>query len=232
MTFTESELLTIEDPVVLKEQLIEAIVELSVSDSLSAVERLNGLEVTPKEIMSTCEMALIKIGDKYESGEYYISGLIMAGEIMNRVIKSVAPRMVPNEASSMRGKVLIGTIQGDIHGLGKNIAGALLLAHGFVVKDLGVDVPCQDFIEAISTFKPDIVGLSVLLTSCFSNLKKTIEAIKEQRGSNPKPVIFISGAQISKLHKNFYDADHLVDTAFGTVKLCESIIKKFLFKDD
>jgi 5-methyltetrahydrofolate--homocysteine methyltransferase len=151
----------------------------------------------------------------------------MAGEIMNRVIKKVAPRMIPKEASYIRGRVLIGTVSGDIHGLGKNIAGALLSAHGFVVKDLGVDVPCGDFVEAVKTFQPDIVGLSVLLTSCFSNMKEIIDAIKLERNEKVKPIIFISGAQVSTHLKNFFAADYMVDTAFGTVKLCESIMSKF-----
>jgi 5-methyltetrahydrofolate--homocysteine methyltransferase len=205
------------------DDFVKAIVELDISASLTAVDRLNNFDVTPREIMSTCERALLKIWERYKNGEYYISGLIMAGEIISRVIKRVMPHMISKDAGFFRGRILIGTVKGDIHSLGKNIAGALLSAHGFVVKDLGVDVSRENFIFAVKSFQPDIVGLSVLLTSCFSSMIETIEAIKQVRRDSLKPVIFVSGAQVTPKQRNIFAADYLVETAFDTVKLCESI---------
>ena len=173
--------------------------------------------------LTACEKGLVVIGDGYGSGENFIAGLIMAGEIRNRVIDLVAPRMASNPAAILRGKVLFGTVKGDIHGLGKNIAGALLAAYGFEVKDLGVDVPVEEFVQAVREMKPDIVGLSVLLTSCYSNLGDTIAALREERSDSERPIIFISGAQITKDHQKLYQADYHVETAFDTVRLCEQI---------
>jgi len=204
-------------------------VDLEVQNTLNITRQLNDQGVDPIDIMSACEKAMGEIGDRYASGEYFIAGLIMAGEIMNRVIALVAPRMASNnEVNMLRGRVLIGTVKGDIHGIGKNIAGALLAAYGFEVKDLGVDVPIEDFVNACREYKPAIVGLSVLLTSCYPNLGETIQSIRHERGDSEEPYIIISGAQITADHKNRYQADFQVDTAFDTVRLCEKIVRKGL----
>lgn len=209
------------------DELSRALVDLEVQNTLTIARKLNDQGVDPIDIMSSCERAMTEIGDRYASGEYFIAGLIMAGEIMNRVISLVAPRMASkNEVNMLRGRVLIGTVKGDIHGIGKNIAGALLAAYGFEVKDLGVDVPIEDFINACREFKPEIVGLSVLLTSCYPNLGETIQSIRQERGISEKPYILISGAQITREHKNRYQADFQVDSAFDTVRLCEKIVRK------
>ncbi|UQZ90162.1 hypothetical protein C4J81_13520 [Deltaproteobacteria bacterium Smac51] len=210
------------------EDLTRSLVELQVLETVKITEELNEKGFEPVDIMTACEKALTDIGERYETGEYFISGLIMAGEIMNRVITLVAPRMAENVVNMLRGRVLIGTVKGDIHGLGKNIAGALLSAYGFEVKDLGVDVPVREFIANLQSFQPDIIGLSVLLTSCYPSLGETIEALRQARGDSPNPPIFISGAQITGHHQELYKADFHAVTAFDTVRLCESIVRKGL----
>lgn len=212
------------------DELIKALVDLEIPGTVNIAKKLNEMNVDPVDMMTACEKALVEIGERYASGEYFIAGLIMAGEIMNRVINLVAPRMASNAGSILRAKVLIGTVKGDIHGLGKNIAGALLSAYGFEVKDLGVDVPVEEFTEAVKEMQPDIVGLSVLLTSCYCNLGDTVAALREQRerGEGQKPVIFISGAQITREHQQLYQADFHVETAFDTVRLCEQISRNVI----
>ena len=208
------------------ENLIRSLVDLDVAGTMQIASDLNAQDVAPIDIMAACEKALVEIGERYETGEYFIAGLIMAGEIMNRVINLVAPRMSANVVNMLRGRVVIGTVKGDIHGLGKNIAGALLSAYGFEVKDLGVDVPVNEFIDACHDFKPDIIGLSVLLTSCYPHLGETIEALREIRDQVDFPAIFISGAQITTRHQKLYQADHYARTAFDTVRLCEKIVRR------
>lgn len=210
------------------DELIQALVELEVQETLNITRQLNEQYVDPIDIMSACERAMTEIGERYASGEYFIAGLIMAGEIMNRVINLVAPRMASNVVNMLRGRVIIGTVKGDIHGIGKNIAGALLAAYGFEVKDMGVDVPIEDFVTACREFKPEIVGLSVLLTSCYPNLGETIQALRQERGQAEKPFILISGAQITAQHKKLFKADYQVESAFDTVRLCEQIVRKGL----
>ena len=210
------------------DDLIRALVDLEVPGTINVAKKLNDQNVDPIDILTACEQALTEIGERYATGEYFIAGLIMAGEIMNRVINLVAPRMAGNVVNLLRGKVLIGTVKGDIHGLGKNIAGALLTAYGFEVRDLGVDVPVDEFVKHFHEFQPDIIGLSVLLTSCYPYLGETITALRDERGQVDHPAIFISGAQITSQHQKFYQADYQVETAFDTIRLCEKLVRKGL----
>jgi methanogenic corrinoid protein MtbC1 len=179
----------------------------------------------PKCILTACEAAMVEISDLYDTGEYFIAALIMAGEIMNRVIKLVSPRMPDKLQNRYKGKVLIGTVQGEVHCLGKNIAGALLAANGFEVRDLGVDVGTDEFLESVREWKPDVVGLSVLLTCCFHSMEETVRAILLERGDTPTPYILISGAQVNNAIKDCFHADFYAATVFDTVRICESLCR-------
>jgi methanogenic corrinoid protein MtbC1 len=205
-------------------RLAAAVEDLKVQEALEATRRLNSMEVEPKVIMASCESALTRIGERYASGEYFIAGLIMAGEVFNRVLDLVTPRWATERIGQRRARVLIGTVKGDIHGLGKNIAGALLSAYGFEVNDLGVDVPTSEFVKQAAAFQPDAVGLSVLLTSCFSSLEDTVSALVRARGRSDRPLIFISGGQLTEELNDSFGADFYVQTAFDTVRLCERLI--------
>ncbi|UQZ90417.1 cobalamin-binding protein [Deltaproteobacteria bacterium Smac51] len=206
------------------EKLSRTLVELDDECCVSITSELLEQGIEPIEILSCCEKALAVIGEKYAAGEYYIAGLIMAGELMSQITDEVTPWLPHSQVRGSRGRVLIGTIQGDIHGLGKNIAGALLSAHGFEVKDLGVDVPLCDFIKECEVFQPDVVGLSVLLSTCFPSLGETVAGLRTVRGGKVKPYIFITGAQVRDEHRQQYGADFNVITAFDTVRLCEKLV--------
>lgn len=206
--------------------LSQALADLDDAQALELTRTLLDRGTEPVDILTTCEKALAAIGERYAAGEYFISGLIMAGEIMTGVTELVTPHLATPEARVLRGRVLIGTIEGDIHDLGKNIAGALLSAHGFKVMDLGVDVPAADFVRECRKFKPDIVGLSALLGTCFGSLQKTVAGLRKMRGVKTKPVILISGAQITEEHRALYHADLQADTAFDTVRLCEEAVRQ------
>jgi methanogenic corrinoid protein MtbC1 len=205
-------------------RLTAAVEELRVQEAIEATKLLNDMGVEPKVIMASCETALTRIGERYAAGEYFIAGLIMAGEVFNRVLDLVTPRWATDKVGLRRARILIGTVKGDIHGLGKNIAGALLSAYGFEVNDLGVDVPASEFVNQAASFQPDAIGLSVLLTSCFHSLGDTVEALAEARGEAERPFIFISGGQLNEELKNSFGADFYVSTAFDTVRLCERLI--------
>lgn len=207
------------------ENLSLALVELDDARAVELTRSLLDERIDPVDILTACEQALTFIGEKYAAGEYYISGLIMAGEVMSHIAELLTPHLrVDDEGGLVRGRVLIGTIEGDIHDLGKNIAGALLSAHGFKVRDLGVDVSLADFVRECRKFKPDIVGLSALLGTCYPSLQKTIAGLKAFRRDRDKPAIFISGAQITDAHRKKYGADYYADSAVDTVQLCKKVI--------
>ncbi|MDR1313180.1 MAG: cobalamin-dependent protein [Deltaproteobacteria bacterium] len=205
--------------------LVQSLIALEVGASVDIARKLNETEMPPKCILAACEAAMMEINELYDSGEYFIASLIMAGEIMNRVIKLVSPRIEARERGHYKGKVVIGTVRGEIHSLGKNIAGALLTAYGFDVKDLGVDVSVSRYLECVRDWKPDVVGLSVLLSSCFHSLEDTVAALLDQRGAASSPAVFISGAQVTPALKDYWRADYYAATVFDTVRLCESLAR-------
>ena len=204
--------------------LNQALTELDDAGAVELTRILLDRGAEPVEILTTCEKGLTSIGEKYAEGEYYISGLIMAGEMMSRITELVTPHLVSPGARPIRGRVLIGTVEGDIHDLGKNIAGALLSAHGFSVRDLGVDVPAADFVQECRRYKPDVVGLSALLVGCFPALGQTVKGLKKFRGTKVKPSILISGAMVTEELRGQYGADFQAETAFDTVRICDQII--------
>jgi methanogenic corrinoid protein MtbC1 len=204
--------------------LKKALIELELKKCLDLAKKLVENKISPFDILASCEVALSEIGTLYAKGDYYIAGLLMAGEIVNRIISYLTPFMGQKAVITDQKIIVIGTVKGDIHDLGKNIAGALLKAYGFKVIDLGVDLRTEDFLEAVRKNKPDIVGLSVLLSSCHGNLGQTIKSLREERGKSKKPVLIISGAQITENHCQLYLADYFALNAFDTVKLCEKIV--------
>jgi len=204
--------------------LKKGLIDLDLKKCLDLAKKLVENKTSPFDILASCEEGLTEIGHIYAKGEYYIAGLLMAGEIVNRIISYLTPFMGQKAMITEQKIIVIGTVKGDIHDLGKNIAGALLKAYGFKVIDLGVDLRTEDFLEAVRKNKPDIVGLSVLLSSCHVNLGQTIKSLREERGSSKNPVLIISGAQITENHCQLYQADYFALNAFDTVKLCEKIV--------
>jgi methanogenic corrinoid protein MtbC1 len=178
----------------------------------------------PTQIMEVCQKSLIDIGHKYETGEYFIAGLIMAGDIMKQIIDMVMPFVKTPDVPAGRGKVLIGTVAGDIHDLGKNMAGAMLTTYGYEVKDLGVDVKPEQFLEETWRFQPNLIGLSSLMTSGHSALTQTVQLIRQQIPVEVRPIIFISGAMIIESLKKRSGADYVVNNVAETVFLCEKIM--------
>jgi len=133
------------------------------------------------------------VGEKYETGEYFLAELIMAGETMKEGMKVLEPYLKGSEVRAI-GKVVIGTVRGDLHDIGKNVVVTLLNAAGFDVVDLGVDVPPEKFVEAVKNNNPNIVGMSALLTTTMIEMESVVKALKEA-GLREKVKIIIGGAR-------------------------------------
>ncbi|MDR1546330.1 MAG: cobalamin-dependent protein [Deltaproteobacteria bacterium] len=206
------------------ERLAQNIVLLKDAACRRMTKQLLTAGVNPTEVMEVCQQALVEIGKKYESGEYFIAGLIMAGDIMKQIIDMVLPLVEKPEKPPTRGRVLIGTVAGDIHDLGKNMAGAMLTTYGYEVKDLGVDVKPEVFLEEAKTFRPHIVGLSSLMTSGHSFLIQTVQLLRQRLPASDRPVIFISGAMIVENVRKRSGADYVVNNVAETVFLCERLM--------
>ena len=157
------------------EEISESIIELEEEKVLRLVKEKLEANEDPLQILEALRKGMAKIGSK--SGDtVFLTDLIMAGEIFNEAMELLMPKLGGSSTRNL-GKVVIGTVQGDIHNIGKDIAINFLKAEGFEIVDLGVDVPPEKFIDAIKEHHPPVVGMSGLLTLSIEPMKKTIEAI-------------------------------------------------------
>ena len=179
---------------------------------------------SPIEILELARQAMDIVGERFAKGEYFLPELVMAGEMMNGIGDLVKPRLAGAEtAARKRGKVLIGTVKGDIHDIGKNIVTFMLDANGFEVKDLGVDVSKETFIAEIESFQPQVVGLSGFLTLAYDSMKEAVDAIAAA-GLRDKTKIMIGGGQITDEVTRYVNADAYGKDAMAAVTLADEWI--------
>jgi len=180
----------------------------------------------PLAILKDCEKGMVEVGKLYEKGKYFISSLIVAGEIFRQVAELIQPEMKNRMEGKKVGSILLGTVQGDIHDLGKNLFGLLMKCHGFTVYDLGVDVPADKFCTKAEELRPDIIGLSGLLTIAYESMQDTVELIKTN--VNPEiaqlPIIIrASLPEIADFNK-LIGADYWSASAMSGVNVCKQIM--------
>lgn len=177
----------------------------------------SGLE--PPHIIGAIAEAMDTVGKKYERGEYFLSELIVAGELGKELTKMLEPYLKKEEMKKI-GKVVIGTVKGDLHDIGKNIVAMMLEVAGFEVIDLGADVPPERFVEAVKREKPDIVAMSALLTTTMVEMKNVIEALKEA-GVRDKVKVIVGGAPVTKDFAESIGADGYGADAIEGVRICK-----------
>jgi methanogenic corrinoid protein MtbC1 len=181
----------------------------------------------PLVLIYECDAGMRIVGRRYEEGEYYIAALIMAGEIFREVVELVKPHLTVETAEETVGQIVVGTVQGDIHDIGKDVLSMLLVCHGFSVRDLGVDVAPATFVQATLERKPDIVALSGLLTSAYDSMRETVAQVREATADWPSPPpIIIGGGRIDEEVCRYVGADRWTDDAMKGVHLCERIIEE------
>ena len=178
------------------EKLVNLLADLKEAEALRIVrERLDAGE-EPLKILQDARKAMEIVGKRFEGGKYFLPEIVYSGEILNEINAIVKPRLAKAIEIKRLGKVAIGTVEGDIHDIGKNMVTFMLDINGFKVYDLGVDVSPQRFVETIEEVKPEIVGLSSFLTLCFETMRETVEAIKEA-GLRDEVKIMIGGNYVN-----------------------------------
>jgi methylmalonyl-CoA mutase cobalamin-binding domain/chain len=207
----------------LRDKIVEAIIELDEQAALELADGRIKSGTEPVEILERCREGMSLVGEKFESGDFFLSEMIMAAEIFNQIMNIVRPHL-KSALSEPRGKVVIGTVEGDVHDIGKNIAIALLKAEGFDIVDLGVDVPPATFVEAIREHEPDIVGMSSLLTVALETTKQTIDAITEA-GLRDKVRIIVGGGRIDSHATEYIKPDASTDNAAQGVRMCIGLMR-------
>ena len=202
-------------------QLIQQISDMQEEDSVKLAREILDSGYNPVELLGHCREAMELVGKRYAEGEYFLPELMLAGEML-KAIGDMAKPLIKQDTSGGKsaGTVVLGTVQGDLHDIGKNIVTFMLEINGFKVIDLGIDVPIANFIEGIKEHKPQVVGLSGFLTLAFDAMKNTVEAIKEA-GLRDNIKIMIGGGQVDETIRNYTGADAFGLNAMDAVSLCK-----------
>jgi methylmalonyl-CoA mutase cobalamin-binding domain/chain len=161
------------------EDLRNALADLEEKKVYALIKEKIAAGISAKELMKACQEGMKIVGDRYSSDEYFIADMMYSGEIMRNVMNTLQPYLKDVEIEKKLGKVVIGTVKGDIHDLGKDTVIISLQGNGFEVIDLGVDVSPERFVQAIKENNPQLVGMSVFLTSCFTFAENIVKAIQE-----------------------------------------------------
>jgi methanogenic corrinoid protein MtbC1 len=205
------------------EDLVNTLADLKEQEVIKIVmDRLSAGE-DPLKIMEDARKGMEIVGQRFASSEYFIPDLVYSGEILKSVTELVKPRLTATTESKKLGKVVFGTVAGDIHDIGKDIVVFMLDVNGFEVHDLGVDVPVQKFVDKIKETGAPIVGLSGFLALAFDSMKETVEAIKAA-GLRDKVKVMIGGGQMSDEIKNYTGADAYGKDAMAGVTLAKKWI--------
>ena len=204
----------------MSEELIKAIAEMREEDALKITQDMLDAGTSPLEVLDACRKGLDAVGQRFEEGTYFLPELMLAGEMMNQITEIIKPKLAELPDRERQGKVLIGTVQGDIHDIGKNIVSFMLDVNGFEVLDLGVDVPPQKFVDTIKDFQPQVVALSGFLTLSFDAMKNTVTAI-QSAGLRDKVKIMIGGGQITEEVKEYAGADGYGKDAVAGISLAK-----------
>ncbi len=207
----------------MSKELVNAIADMKEGQALELVIEMVEGGSEPMAILDAARKAMDIIGQRYEKGMYFLPELMMAGEMLNQITQVVKPELAKSPDIVRRGKVLIGTVAGDIHDIGKDIVTFMLDVNGFEVLDLGVDVSPQRFVEAIGDFQPQVVGLSGFLTLAFDAMKETVEAINAS-DLRDGVKIMIGGGQINDQIRQYTGADAYGQDAMAAVSLAKNWI--------
>jgi methylmalonyl-CoA mutase cobalamin-binding domain/chain len=206
-------------------QFLNLMADLEENALLDLVQKRLKAGDDPLKIIEECNEGMRLVGQRYEDGQYFISGLIMSGEIFREAVEMVQPLLEQRAEEHSSGRVLVGTVSGDIHDIGKNILGMLLSCHGFFVIDLGIDVPPMDFAKKAVETRPDIVGLSGLITASFGMMKDTVSLLRAEAETNDLSFpIIIGGGLIDEQICRYVGADYWTADAMEGVRLCQRLI--------
>lgn len=207
-------------------ELIRRVADLQEEEALALVQARLAAGDDPLAIVEDCQEGLRQVGERYEQREYFLAGLIMAGEIFRQAMDLLAPLIQVRFSGHESGVLVLGTVAGDIHDIGKNSLSLLLTSYGFTVHDLGVDVPAADFLAAATVHRPHIIGLSGLLTSSYDAMRDTIRLLRSVGDPAIAALPIIAGGnQLNQQVCDYIGADAWVNDAMSGVRLCQRLLK-------
>ncbi len=204
--------------------LVAAIADLEEDKALALARTYLDEGMPPQTILDLAQTAMQQVGSRFEKGEYFLPALVLAGEMLTEIAGMVKPLLAQATTTpdkSSKPTVLIGTVEGDLHDIGKNIVIFMLDVNGFNVVDLGINVPIQNFVDAVKQHKPVVIGLSGFLTLAFDAMRDTIKAI-EAAGLRQGRKIMIGGGQVDDTVCKYTTADAYGRNAMAAVTLCKN----------
>lgn len=203
--------------------IYNAILDGDVTGAKEGVQAALLADLQPENILSDGMIAAMReVGRRFEESDFYVPEMLVAACAMQSALSLLKPRLIASDVKSA-GKVAIGTVKGDLHDIGKNLVVLMLEGAGFEVKDLGVDVPPEKFVEAIATGDVDIVALSALLTTTMPSMKTTMETI-QQAGLREKVKIIIGGAPVTQQYADEIGADAFAADASSAVSAARKLV--------
>jgi methanogenic corrinoid protein MtbC1 len=210
------------------ESLRTALIELDENRTLDLTRQLLAQDrVAPVSILNTCQQALKVVGERYERQEYFLSGLIMAGELFKEVLDLVQPLPGQTLLGSAGGTVVLGTVAGDIHDIGKNMFATSLRGFDFKVIDLGVDVSPERFLAEVDRSRPDVVCLSGLIMTAFESMKATVSLLRSQEDNlGYRAPVVLGGSIIDGRVCQYADADSWSTDAMEGVRICQDLVAR------
>ena len=201
------------------DRFVDSIINLDIDKAIKLSKDLIEAKTPTTDLFKAISRALDVVGKKYEEKEYFLSELIMAGEVVQEVLKIVEPMHKSGEKVTV-GTVILATVRGDLHDLGKNIFAMLLQASGFKVIDLGIDVSAKDIVKAIQDNNADVVGLSALLTTTVPELENVISEL-EKENMRSKVKVIVGGAAVNDEVAEKYGVDGWGRTAVEGINICK-----------
>ena len=208
-------------------RFIEDLIDLKENDVLSQARDFLESGNDAFKLVDAAQEAMHQVGELYAEGKYYISSMMMAGEIFREVLELAEPDMTRGLGGDESGHVLLGTVLGDIHDIGKNIFSMLLKAYGFTVTDLGVDISPDVFAAAAQELNPDIIGLSGIITLSYDAMKETILRIKKLESVIGRKIpCIVGGATINEMVCSHVGSDYWSRDAMVGLNLCRQIMRE------
>lgn len=207
------------------QELQKKITALDEEGSLAELKAMLDEGIDPKLLLACCMEGMRRVGILFEEGKYFIAGLIMGGEIMRSATELLTPFLSSQQTSGDGGRIMLGTIQGDIHDLGKSLFSLLLKCNGFEVIDLGVDIPPATFLEKALEFQPDIIGISCVLTNNVDNLKIAVNLLMSELSETGTPIVIGGTCLDDQMARHVGTKYWTVDAADG-LQICQRIISE------
>ena len=211
----------------MSKDLVDAMIHMREAEAMELAQKLLDAGEDPLKVLERCREALEIVGAQFAAGKYFLPELILSGEMLKKISKLAKPfiQTESDKKDEAKGKVVIGSVKGDIHDIGKDIVVFLLDINGFEVHDLGVDVPAEKFVEAINQVQPAVVGMSALLTTALDAMKDTVGVIKNA-GLRDQVKIMVGGGAVDEKVRSYADADAYGPDAVAAVNLSKQWAKK------